>query len=73
MKRYIERLKEEKTTHERRQFAMKAATVFTAVIFVGWIATLGVRFAETAPSYIDSNTAATLTAIEQATTTWFGN
>ena len=34
-----------KSTHERRQHAVQVATVVTAFVFVGWIATLGVRFA----------------------------
>jgi hypothetical protein len=48
MKKYFERMQQEKTTHERRQWAMRAAGTLTAVLFVGWIATLGVRLS--APS-----------------------
>ncbi len=34
-----------KSTHERRQHAAQVATVVTSLVFVGWIATLGVRLA----------------------------
>jgi hypothetical protein len=43
MKNFIERMKEERTPHERRQFAMRVAATVTAVLFVGWLATFGVR------------------------------
>jgi hypothetical protein len=36
-----------KTTHERRQHAVKVATGVTAVLFVGWLATLGLRLSGT--------------------------
>jgi hypothetical protein len=32
-----------KSTHERRQHALKVAGIVTAVLFVGWLATLGMR------------------------------
>lgn len=35
----------QKDPHERRQAAMRIAGSITAVIFVGWVATLGVRLA----------------------------
>jgi hypothetical protein len=44
MRRYIERMQEERTPHERRQFALRVAGGVTAVLFVGWLATLGIRF-----------------------------
>ena len=34
---------ESKSTHERRQHALGIAMSVTAIIFVGWVATLGVR------------------------------
>ena len=46
MKRYFEHIKS-KTPHDRRQHAMKVAGLLTAVAFVVWITTLGVRFAGT--------------------------
>jgi hypothetical protein len=42
MKKYIARM-HSKSTHERRQHAARIATVVTAVVFVGWLATLGFR------------------------------
>lgn len=43
MKRYIEHIKNTRTTHERRQRALQVAGVLTAALFVVWIGTLGVR------------------------------
>jgi hypothetical protein len=42
VKKYIENLKQ-KPPHERRQAAMRLSLGITGVIFVGWLATLGVR------------------------------
>jgi hypothetical protein len=42
MKKYIQRM-HAKSTHERRQHAARVATVVTAVVFMGWLATLGFR------------------------------
>jgi hypothetical protein len=44
MKRYIEHVKT-KDPHERRAHAMRIAGALTAVVFVGWLGTLGVRLA----------------------------
>ena len=44
MKRYIEHVKT-RPTHERRQHAMQIAGVLTALVFMGWVTTLGVRLA----------------------------
>jgi hypothetical protein len=44
MKKYLAHIKQ-KAPHERRQVAMRIAGSITAVIFVGWVATLGVRLA----------------------------
>ena len=38
-------MQNEKSPHERRQAALQIATILTAILFVGWIATLGVRLA----------------------------
>jgi cell division protein FtsB len=42
IKRYFNHM-HQKSTHERRQHAMRIATFVTAVIFVGWLGTLGMR------------------------------
>jgi hypothetical protein len=42
VKRYFEHM-HTKSTHERRQHAMRVASVVTAVVFLGWLGTLGVR------------------------------
>ncbi len=45
-----------KSTHERRQHALKVAGVVTAVLFVGWLATLGARLSMgTGSSVANSN------------------
>jgi hypothetical protein len=43
MKKYFERMQEERTPHERRAYAVRMAGIVTAVLFVGWLATLGLR------------------------------
>ena len=48
MKQYLEHMKT-KSTHERRAHAMRVAGVVTAVVFVGWLATLGVRLSTSTP------------------------
>ena len=42
MKKYLEHMHAQ-PAHYRRQHAAKIATVVTAVIFVGWLGSLGVR------------------------------
>jgi hypothetical protein len=49
MKRYFEHM-QEKTPHERRQHAMHVATVVTALVFVGWLGTLGLRLGSVSPA-----------------------
>ncbi len=44
MKRYFEHMKTQ-STHDRRQHAMRIASVMTAGMFAVWITTLGVGFA----------------------------
>jgi hypothetical protein len=44
MKNYIHNMRQ-KAPHERRQAAMRIAATVTAVLFLGWVATLGVRLA----------------------------
>ena len=41
MSRYLQHIKG-KPTHERRLHAMRVSGVITALIFVGWVTTLGV-------------------------------
>lgn len=43
MRRYIEHIKDTHTPHERRQQAMRAAGVLTAVLCAVWLGTLGMR------------------------------
>ena len=43
MKRYIQKIKDTHTTHERRQQAMRVSGVLTAALFAVWLGTLGVR------------------------------
>jgi hypothetical protein len=42
MKRYLDHM-HQKPTHERRRHAMRVAGILTALVFVGWITTLGVQ------------------------------
>ncbi|HVZ76191.1 MAG TPA: hypothetical protein VG934_02910 [Candidatus Paceibacterota bacterium] len=77
MKAYIEKLQNEKTPHERRQLALQVAGVVTALLFVGWLGTLGVRLSQlsTAPQNTSgSSAAATLIAVqgEASSTSDFG-
>ncbi|MEK7109044.1 MAG: hypothetical protein AAB919_01240 [Patescibacteria group bacterium] len=46
MNRYLEHL-HRKPTHERRQHAMRVAGVLTALVFVGWVTTLGMQLGTT--------------------------
>ena len=45
MKKFITKMQQERTPHERRQFALTFAGGITAVLFVAWLATLGARVA----------------------------
>lgn len=42
MKRYIEHI-QTREPHERRTHALRVSSAVVAVVFVGWIATLGLR------------------------------
>jgi hypothetical protein len=44
MKRYIENM-HKREPHERRAHALRVASAVTMVVFVGWLATLGLRLA----------------------------
>jgi hypothetical protein len=48
MKNFIHNVKQ-RPPHERREVAMRIAASITGVLFVGWLATLGVRLATPAP------------------------
>ena len=48
MKRYIEHIKNTRTTHERRQHAVQVAGVATLALFAVWLGTLGLRLASPA-------------------------
>lgn len=46
MKKYLNHI-QTKSPHERRQHAIQVASIFTALLFVVWVTTLGVRLAST--------------------------
>lgn len=72
MKKFIEHMKANKTPHERRQFAMQAAGLCTALLFVGWLATLGVHLASVNKQVgleNGGNAASTLIAVQAASST----
>ena len=54
MKRYIEHIKNTRTTHQRRQHAVQVSGVLTAALFAVWLGTLGVRL--TSPSDVAQTT-----------------
>jgi hypothetical protein len=66
MRRYIEHIQNNRTPHERRQHAMQIAGVVTMLLFVGWLASLGMRIGGQGPVVNDgaANTAATLQAVQ---------
>jgi hypothetical protein len=66
MRRYIEHIRNNRTPHERRQHALQIAGVVTALLFIGWLTTLGVRISTLGPvaDEAKSNTAATLNAVQ---------
>ncbi len=83
MKRYIEHIKNTRTTHERRQHAVQIAGVLTGALFAVWLGTLGMRLAgqtEVAQSPDTSLTAAAAAStenkgpqLEVSTTSVFSN
>ncbi len=58
MKNYYHHVKS-KSTHERREHAMRIAGIVTVAVFVGWVGTLGVRLASNNPSIASSANSAT--------------
>lgn len=70
MKKYIAYLKNEHTPHERRAVALRIAGVFTALLFVVWVSTLGLTLSQSSVPQVEfTNTAATLIATDGSTTT----
>lgn len=68
MRRYIQHVQETHTPHERRQVALRIATVVTAVLFVAWLATLGVRLGGSVPEIVNNgsnNSASVLEAVQE--------
>jgi hypothetical protein len=65
MKKYFNHIKS-KSPHERRQHAMQIAGILTALMFVVWVSTLGVRFASTPPQTADSGDASQLANVAAA-------
>jgi len=66
MRRYIQQLQDTHTPHERRQVALRVATIVTAILFIGWLATLGLRLGGNVPEVAEdssSNSAAVLEAV----------
>jgi hypothetical protein len=56
MKKYIHHMRTERSSHERRQVALQIASMVTAVLFLGWVATLGVRLATSDSIAADEST-----------------
>jgi len=74
MKKYIQHVQDTHTPHERRQVAMRIAAVVTGLLFVAWLATLGVRLGGTVPAVVDeggSGAAAALEAVQEGSV-WRG-
>lgn len=69
MRRYIEHIKNTRTTHQRRQHAAQVAGVLTAALFAVWLGTLGVRIAsqgEVAQTVDDGSQAAAVVSAVSA-------
>jgi len=67
MRKYIQHVQDTHTPHERRQVAMRIATIVTALLFVAWLATLGVRLGGNVPAVAEegaNNAAAALEAVQ---------
>jgi hypothetical protein len=66
MKRYIEHIKNTRTTHERRQHAMQVSGLITGTLFAVWLGTLGYRL--TAQTTLAESPDTSLTAAAAAST-----
>jgi hypothetical protein len=65
MKKYFDHMRS-KSPHERRQHAMQVAGIITALVFVVWVSTLGVRFASTPPQTASNTDASQLANVVAA-------
>ena len=66
MKRYLEHM-QNKDPHERRTHALHVASAVTALVFVAWLGTLGMRLAPEQPFAQDSGDGTQAAAAVQAT------
>ncbi|MDP4020418.1 MAG: hypothetical protein Q8P58_00010 [Candidatus Adlerbacteria bacterium] len=69
MKKYIQHIQDTHTPHERRQVAMQIAMAVTGLLFIAWLATLGVRLGGSIPLVAEegsSNAAAALEAVQDS-------
>jgi len=69
MRKYIQHVQDTHTPHERRQVAMQIAAIVTGLLFVAWLATLGVRLGSSIPSVAEestNNAAAALEAVQSS-------
>jgi hypothetical protein len=67
MKRYIQYVQDTHTPHERRQVALRISVIVTGLLFVAWLATLGVRLGNNIPAIAGEdiqNAAAALEAVQ---------
>ncbi len=53
MTNYIAHIKS-KPPHERRKHALQLSAVITAIVFVGWLASLGIRFSSSTEQQADN-------------------
>ena len=68
MRRYIEHIKNTRTTHQRRVHALQISGVITATLFAVWLGTLGMRLGGSVVAQ-DDGTQTTLPAGEQTSLT----
>ncbi|OGC84723.1 hypothetical protein A3F55_02585 [Candidatus Adlerbacteria bacterium RIFCSPHIGHO2_12_FULL_53_18] len=64
MRRYIENIQDTHTPHERRQVAMRIAAIVTGLLFIAWLATLGVRLGGAVPAVVNEGTSNAASALE---------
>ena len=65
MKKYFAQI-QQKPPHERRLHAMQISGIIVAVIFAGWLATLGVRLASQDPAVAQGGSAAQTADVVEA-------
>ena len=69
MRKYIQHIQDTHTPHERRQVAMRISAIVTALLFIAWLATLGVRLGGSVPAVVESganNSASVLEAVQES-------